>query len=120
MIIPLLKQQRQHPAYPVYAQLRSRWQELSRSDVPHLVTAEDAFTEHKVKLVEEAMLEKDTIIAECSSGKLLHLIPCKLVYLEGELTLIAEETHDHSLLSVNLAEISNIKKAEKVKSPRAS
>lgn len=118
-VIPLLKQQRQHPAYPVYVQLRQRWQEMSRKQGPQLVTVEDEFTAHKIRLIEEALMEKNTLLVECSTGKLWSLIPCKITYLEGELSLIAEETHDHSLMSLELGEIKNIKSAEKIKSPRA-
>jgi len=118
-VIPLLKQQRLHPAYPVYVQLRQRWQEMSRKQGPQLVTAEDEFTAHKIRLIEEALMEKNTLLVECATGKLWSLIPCKITYLEGELSLIAEETHDHSLMSLELKEIKNIKSAEKIKSPRA-
>lgn len=119
MLVSVLKEHRHHPAYPVYAQLRSRYQSSSAKNKPHVLTKEEGFTEHKVHLIEEALLEKDTIVVECT-GKLLSLIPCKLVYLEGELSLIAEEVHDHSLLSLALVEVTNIKKAEKSKSHRAS
>ena len=118
MIVPLLKQLRLHPAYPVYVQLRQRAQELMRP--PELRLAEqDEHTQHKITLIEEALLGKDTLLIECTSGKLWSLIPCKLTFLEGELTLIAEETHDHSLMSLQLSEMRNIKAAAKAKSPRA-
>jgi hypothetical protein len=120
LVIPLLKQQRQHPAYPVYVQLRQRWQEMCHKRGPQLVTPQDEFKNHKVRLVEVALLEKNTLVVECMNGKLWSLIPCKLTYLEGELALIAEETHDHGLVSLDLSEIKNIKSAEKIKSPRAS
>jgi|GEM_PF-1126100 len=119
MVVPLLKQQRQHPAYPVYVQLRQRWQEISRKQGPQLVTSDDAFTAHKIRLIEEALMEKDTLIIECATGKLWSLIPCKITYLEGQLSLISEEVHDHSLMSIELSEMKNIKRADKVKSPRA-
>jgi hypothetical protein len=119
-VIPLLKQQRQHPAYPVYVQLRQRWQELARKRGPQLVTPLDDFSEHKVRLVEVALMEGNSLIVECSTGKLCSLIPCKLTFLEGALCLIAEETHDHGLVSLELAEIKNIKSGGKVKSPRAT
>lgn len=120
MIVPILKQQRQHPAYPVYVQLRQRWQEIEAAAGPHLVGSVDEFTEHKIRLIEECLLEKETILIECTTGKLMTLIPCKLAYLEGELSLVAEETHDHGLLSLRLSEVQNIKRAGKIKAARAN
>ncbi|MBY0517639.1 MAG: WYL domain-containing protein [Bacteriovoracaceae bacterium] len=120
LIVPLLKQQRQHPAYPVYVQLRQRWQELTRSHKPFLVKEDSDFKEHKTQIIEEAILADDTILVECLGGKLLSLIPCKLTFLEGALTLIAEESHDHGLLALPLSEIGNIKRANKTKKARAN
>jgi hypothetical protein len=117
-IVPLLKQIRQHPAYPVYVHLRQKGLELSGEPELSLV-GEDQPTQHKIALIEEALLAKETLIVECSSGKQWSLIPCKLTFLEGALTLIAEETHDHGLISLQLLEMRDIKRSDKVKSPRA-
>lgn len=118
VLVPLLKQFRQHPAYPVYLQLRQKGLELSGRTNIQLADEAD-HSQYKIAQVEEALLSRDTLLVECRSGKLWSLIPCKLTFLEGEMTLIAEETHDHGLMSLSLEEMRNIKRAGKVKEARA-
>lgn len=120
LVVPLLKEQRLHPAYPVYVQLRQRWQEMNLQETPHLVTEGDDFTEHKINIIESCLLSGETVLVEWQGTRILNLIPCRLAYLEGELSLIAEETHDHGLLSLRLSEIQNIKRSERRKDPRAT
>jgi hypothetical protein len=120
MTIHLLKQQRLHPAYSVYTQLRSKFQDIQSTEEPLLREINhDDFMEHKVSIIEECLLSKNTILIETTNQKILNLIACKLSFLEGEMTLIAEETHDHGLLALALSEIVNIKSSEKIKEARA-
>jgi hypothetical protein len=121
MLIPLLKEQRLHPAYPVYLQLRQKWLECEQeqdftSDAPE----GDVFAQHKIHLIEECLLDQSTLLIETPTKKVMSIIPCKIAFLEGELSLVAEETHEHGLIALPLAEIINIKKSEKVKAARAN
>lgn len=119
IIIPLLKEQRMHPAYPVYLQLRQKWQESEEQDYTiHSVGLED-FNQYKVGVIEECLLDQSTVLVE-ANHKVMNIIPCKIAFLEGELSLVGEETHDHGLISLPLSEMVNIKKSDKIKSARAS
>ncbi len=119
IIIPLLKEQRLHPAYPVYLQLRQKWQECEQEDVSLGGDLGDLFGQHKIHVIEECLLDRSTILIETPTKKIMNLIPCKLAFLEGELALVAEETHDHGLIALPLSEIINIKKSDKIKTARA-
>lgn len=119
MLIPLLKEQRLHPAYPVYLQLRQKWMECEEQALPDQMMSDD-FTQHKINLIEECLLDHSTLLLETPTKKIMSLIPCKIAFLEGELSLVAEATHEHGLMALPLKEIINIKKSEKVKSARAS
>jgi len=120
MLTPLLKEQRLHPAYPVYLQLRQKWQDSLETDEEMEHFEKDDFNQHKIHIIEECLLDQSTLIIETPNKKIMSLIPCKIAFLEGELSLVAEETHDHGLLALPLVEIMNIKKSDKVKSARAS
>ncbi len=120
MLIPLLKEQRLHPAYPVYLQLRQKWIECEEQVLSPETPELDVFGQHKIHLIEECLLDQSTLLIETPTKKVMTLIPCKIAFLEGELSLVAEETHDHGLLALPLSEIVNIKKADKIKSSRAS
>jgi hypothetical protein len=118
LALPLLKQQRQHPAYRVYLRLRQARQDFVNQESPLSVIV-DEFTEYKMQLIESAIITKQCVLVEELKGKLHTLIPCKLTYLEGRMTLIAEEVQDHSLVAMDLAEIKNIKAHAEEKLARA-
>ncbi len=120
LVVGVLKAHRQHPAYPVYVQLRQRWQEFARQSGPVEASEADAHSAHKVGVLEECLLEKCTVLVETLNRRVRTLIPCKLTHLDGDLCLIAEELHDHGLVSLPLGEILNLKKGEKTKFARAS
>jgi len=118
LALPLLKQQRLHPAYRVYLRLRQARQECCEQEGEFTLVV-DEFTEYKMQLIESAIITKQCLLVENQKGKVMTLIPCKLTYLEGRMTLIAEEAHDHSLLAMELVEVKNIKALAESKLARA-
>jgi hypothetical protein len=99
LLTPFLKQCRLHPAYRVYVKLRQEWESLSAPPA--------ASHEPHAMLVEEAILHGYGLRYQ-QAGKTAILVPCKLVHLEGALSVVGEEPHDHGLLAIPLVEMQDI------------
>ncbi len=99
LLTPFLKQCRLHPAYRVYVKLRQSWEALS--------SAPDVGANPRASIVEEAILH-GWGLRYLQAGKTFTLLPTKLVHLEGSLSVVGEEPHDHGLLAVPLAEMGDL------------
>jgi hypothetical protein len=108
LLLPYLKQCRQHPAYPVYVKLRQHW------------SSSDLLESHhpNASIVEDAIFGGQMIHLE-SGGKKLQVLPCRLLHLGDELTIIGEEMMDRSLLAVPLREVTKLVLTGQHKSLRA-
>ena len=58
-----------------------------------------------VKNLDEMASKKCLIAIMTTSGKAYQLFPCKIIHLEGQLSMIAEDANDHCLLVMGLKEI---------------
>lgn len=108
MLLPYLKQCRLHPAYPVYVKLRQEWSSTMTPEGEHPAVA----------IVEEAILGGQVLSFE-HNGKKIQLVPCRLLHLENELTIIGEELMDRSLMAVPLSAMTKLEPTGQHKSVRA-
>ena len=107
MVIPLLKQCRLHPAYPLYVQLRQSCQEtISGQGAPESLDAE---CEKRLTVLEECILKHEIVGIERLGHSPQTVIPSKLIHLEGKMTLIGEESASHCLVAIPLGEMKRIK-----------
>jgi predicted DNA-binding transcriptional regulator YafY len=61
-----------------------------------------------VKILDEAVEKKQLVSLSTSSKKSYQVFPCKIIHLEGKLSMIAEDAHDHCLVVLGLSEISSV------------
>lgn len=65
--------------------------------------------EKSVQRLEEAMVTKSLVYIEFSDGKKKNIFPIKVIHLEGELSLVGEDSQDHCLFVMNVSEMSKVK-----------
>ena len=58
-----------------------------------------------VKMLDEAVVQKQFVSLTTSAEKTYHVLPWKIIHLEGKLSMIAEDALDHCLIVLSLAEI---------------
>jgi predicted DNA-binding transcriptional regulator YafY len=73
-----------------------------------------------VAQLDQAVERKQMITVSSSQGKSYSLFPCKIIHLEGKLSMIAEDFHDHCLIVMALNEIAEINLLEATSSPRVT
>ncbi len=61
-----------------------------------------------IDLLDEAIQESKVVQMTNENGKVQSVYPCKVLHLEGQLSLIAEDTQDHCLAVIMLKEVSEI------------
>lgn len=70
---------------------------------------------NKQKLVEqldEAILNKRQLNLITEEGRSYIILPCRVVHLEGEISLIAEDCHDHCLMVTSIKDVKEILPSE--------
>jgi len=60
-----------------------------------------------VKEIEAIIQDKKLLILNTAEGKSLSLFPCRILHLEGQLSLVAEDTQDHCLSIITMKEITS-------------
>ena len=58
-----------------------------------------------VKMLDEAVEKKQIVSLSTVSEKSYQVFPCKIIHLEGKLSMIAEDAHDHCLVVLSINEI---------------
>jgi hypothetical protein len=58
-----------------------------------------------VKSLDEMASKKSLIALMTTAGKAYQLFPCKIIHLEGQLSMIAEDANDHCLVVMGLTDI---------------
>lgn len=106
-LIPILKQFRLHPAYPIYLQLRQSCQDSVASAAGSETL--DRAAEKRLATLEECILNHEVVGVERTGHGPQTIVPCKLVHLEGKLTLIGEECASHCLVAIPLVEMVRLK-----------
>ena len=61
-----------------------------------------------VSNLDEAVSQKAMISITTDSGKSYQMFPCKIIHLEGQLSMIAEDANDHCLVVMGLNEIKEV------------
>lgn len=80
-------------------------------------------TEHQmetVKSLEEAIAGKQLIHLTTTEEKTYDLHPCKVIHLEGQLSLIAEDSNDHCLIIVPMKDVSSFQALPSLSLPQVS
>lgn len=73
-----------------------------------------------VTQLDQSVERKQMITISNSHGKSYSLFPCKIIHLEGKLSMIAEDIHDHCLIVMALDEIVELNFLESSSGPRVS
>ena len=68
------------------------------------------FQQKMVSQIEAAIGEKQLVSLTTTENKQYSVYPCKVLHLEGHLSLIAEDSQDHCLLVVGLHELKSFEK----------
>lgn len=68
-----------------------------------------SYKEKSLQRLEEAMVTKSLVQIDFSDDKKKVIYPIKIVHLEGELSLVGEDSHDHCLFVMNLCEMKRVK-----------
>lgn len=76
--------------------------------------------QHMIHELENGIFEKHLVSVQTFESKKFNLYPCKVIHLEGHLSLIAEDVQDHCLLVVPLKEIHSIETIQKNANPKVS
>lgn len=61
-----------------------------------------------IKKIEEAAHEKTHIQVKAKDGKSYSMFPCKIVHIEGDLSLIAEDSQDRCLMIMSIKDVASI------------
>jgi predicted DNA-binding transcriptional regulator YafY len=73
-----------------------------------------------IQELEEGIREKHLISLKTNEEKCYQLHPCKVLHLEGQLSLIAEDFEDHCLIVVPLKEMRSLETVQKNLSPKVT
>lgn len=72
-----------------------------------------------VKL-DEAVTKKELVNLTTQQGKSYQVFPCKILHLEGKLSMIAEDSNDHCLIVISINEIQEVSSLDSTSSPRVA
>lgn len=73
-----------------------------------------------INMLDKAVGEKKSVQLTVNEGKKYTVFPCKVLHLEGHLSLIAEDTNDHCLTVISLGEVMEVQWKEVMGAPRVS
>ena len=76
--------------------------------------------EQKISFIDVMIADKKHLTVHAFDGKTYKAYPWRLLHLEGELSLIAEDAHDHCLMVIGLKEIKELKAGEGSYSPQVT
>lgn len=78
------------------------------------------FQQKMVQQIETAIADKQLVSLITTDNKQYSVHPCKVLHLEGHLSLIAEDSQDHCLLVVSLHELKSFEKIESSSQPKVT
>jgi len=73
-----------------------------------------------LKSLDELVLKKSPITLITTEGKSFQLFPCKIIHLEGQLSMIAEDANDHCLVVMGLTDIQEFSPLEALMTPQVA
>lgn len=74
----------------------------------------------QVLKLDEAVTKKKLVNISTVSGKNYNVFPCKIIHLEGKLSMIAEDCGDHCLVVLAINEVQAVTEIETSSSPKVS
>ncbi|MGE3611357.1 MAG: WYL domain-containing protein [Bacteriovoracaceae bacterium] len=77
----------------------------------HLEAVDEKYTLHQQMLIQQldkAILDKSYVRAKSTEEKVYHFYPCRIVHIEGQLSLIAEDGNDHCLVITPINELAEV------------
>ena len=66
------------------------------------------FKERTIQRIEEGIVTKSLVQIHFADSKKKVIYPIRIVHLEGELSLVGEDSHDHCLFVMNLSEMTRV------------
>ena len=73
-----------------------------------------------VMKLDEAVTKKEMVNLTTLQGKTYQVFPCKILHLEGKLSMIAEDSHDHCLVVISINEIQDVSSADSTSTPKVA
>ena len=73
-----------------------------------------------IKVLDAAVNEKQLVQMTTVENKTYCVYPCRVIHLEGKLSLIAEDSHDHCLTVISIQELEKAEHVPSTSAPRVS
>lgn len=97
-----------HDLFPALETLHSKLGEFK----PQPIITDGAMKNEVINFIEEAIIDKEMININLKTNKTIKVYPRKVVFLDNELTLVAEGVEDKCLLNISLNEVHSIYEEE--------
>ena len=73
-----------------------------------------------VSQLDEAVTQKNMVSITTTVGKSYQMFPCKIIHLEGKLSMIAEDANDHCLIVLSISDIKEVSIMEGTSQPKVA
>jgi predicted DNA-binding transcriptional regulator YafY len=73
-----------------------------------------------VTKLDEAVSQKAMVAITTHAGKTYQMFPCKIIHLEGQLSMIAEDANDHCLMVMGINDIKEVSILEATSEPKVA
>ncbi|MBA2406029.1 MAG: WYL domain-containing protein [Bdellovibrionales bacterium] len=73
-----------------------------------------------VTTLDEAVSQKLMVGITTAAGKTYQMFPCKIIHLEGQLSMIAEDANDHCLVVMSISELKEVSILEAMSAPQVA
>ncbi len=73
-----------------------------------------------VSKLDEAVSQKAMVSIMTTIGKSYQMFPCKIIHLEGKLSMIAEDANDHCLIVLSISELKEVAIMEGTSQPKVA
>ena len=73
-----------------------------------------------VSKLDEAVTQKNMVSITTTVGKSYQMFPCKIIHLEGKLSMIAEDANDHCLIVLSISDIKEVSIMEGTSQPKVA
>jgi len=73
-----------------------------------------------VTRLDEAVSKKALVAFTTKAGKSYQMFPCKIIHLEGQLSMIAEDSNDHCLVVMSIADLKEVTLLDTMSVPKVA
>ena len=73
-----------------------------------------------VSKLDEAVSQKAMVSLTTTAGKSYQMFPCKIIHLEGKLSMIAEDANDHCLIVLSISDLKEVAIVEGTSHPKVA